>query len=383
MEFTHYLHTKIVFGRGAVEKLGDEVRRLGGSKVLLVTTGNLLEVTGYSNVIANALNSAGVKHILFNEVEENPTIETCEKGARISRGEEVDVIVAFGGGSAIDAGKAISVLTSLGGSARDYLFPKVIEDPTLPVVAIPTTCGTGAEVTRYAILTDLSVRRKVVMSGPSVLPRVAIVDPEVIRRLPKRLLAWTSLDALSHALEAYMSKASTPISDGVALEAVHYILENLAKGYVGDEDAKEKLHIAATLGGIAINAAGTTLIHAIGYYLTTHHNVQHGLANALVMPYVLEHNLKYVGEDKVSMLLRVAGVSSVGEFIKTLSKLMDEVEIPDSIADVGFKEEELDSAAADALNYKRNINANPAPVDEGLVKELVRKALLGRSKIVG
>ncbi|MEM2004520.1 MAG: iron-containing alcohol dehydrogenase [Zestosphaera sp.] len=382
MEFTHYLPTKIVFGRGAIERLGDEVRKLGGSKALVVTTGNLLDVTGYSNIIGGALNCAGVEYIVFNEVEENPSIETCEKGAGISRREGVDVIISFGGGSAIDAGKAISVLTSLGGDARDYLFPKVVEAPTMPVIAIPTTCGTGAEVTRYAVLTDLSFRRKVVMSGPSVLPRVAVVDPQVLRNLPRRLLAWTSLDALSHALEAYISKASTPISDGVALESIDYILKNLLRGYEGDENAKEKLHVAATLGGIAINAAGTTLIHAIGYYLTTHHNVQHGLANALVMPYVLEHNLRYVDEDKVSMLLRVVGVSSIEDLVGKLSTLMDEVEIPDSIADVGFKEEELELIATDALDYKRNINVNPAPVNKDLVKELVRKALQGRSKFI-
>ncbi|MEM1679610.1 MAG: iron-containing alcohol dehydrogenase [Sulfolobales archaeon] len=383
MEFTHYLHTKVVFGKGTVSRVGEEVKKLGGSKVLLVTTGNLLEVTGYLDIISKSLNSVGINYILFNEVEENPSIETCEKGAKISKEEGVDAIVAFGGGSAMDAGKAISVLTSLGGKASDYFFPKIVEGPTIPVIAIPTTCGTGAEVTRYAIITDLSTKKKMTMAGPSVLPKVAIVDPEVLKKLPKKLLAWTSLDAFSHAIEAYTSKASTPISDGVALIAIDYIMRYLPKAYEGDEEAKGKLHIAATLGGMAINDAGTTLIHGAGYYLTTHHNVQHGLANALLMPFILEYNLKYIDEGKLNILLRVTNTSSIEGFIKMLCRLTDAVGIPDSIAEVGFKEEELDAIASDTMGYKRNIGNNPSPVNEEIVKNLIRKALLGRSKVYG
>ncbi|MEM0361176.1 MAG: iron-containing alcohol dehydrogenase [Sulfolobales archaeon] len=383
MEFTHYLHTKVVFGKGTVSRVGEEVKKLGGSKVLLVTTGNLLEVTGYLDIISKSLNSVGINYILFNEVEENPSIETCEKGAKISKEEGVDAIVAFGGGSAMDAGKAISVLTSLGGKASDYFFPKIVEGPTIPVIAIPTTCGTGAEVTRYAIITDLSTKKKMTMAGPSVLPKVAIVDPEVLKKIPKKLLAWTSLDALSHAIEAYTSKASTPISDGVALIAIDYIMRYLPKAYEGDEEAKGKLHIAATLGGMAINDAGTTLIHGAGYYLTTHHNVQHGLANALLMPFILEYNLKYIDEGKLNILLRVTNTSSIEGFIKMLCRLTDAVGIPDSIAEVGFKEEELDAIASDTMGYKRNIGNNPSPVNEEIVKNLIRKALLGRSKVYG
>lgn len=383
MEFTHYLHTKIVFGKGAVSRVGEEVKKLGGSKVLLVTTGNLLEVTGYLDIISKSLSSFGINYILFNEVEENPSIETCERGARIAKEAGVNAIVAFGGGSAMDAGKAISVLLSLGGRISDYFFPKVVEGATIPVIAIPTTCGTGAEVTRYAIITDLSTKRKNTMAGPAVLPKVAIVDPEVLRKIPKKLLAWTALDALSHAIEAYTSRASTPISDGVAIIAIDYIMKYLLKAYEGDEEAKAKLHIASTLGGMAINDAGTTIIHAAGYYLTTHHNVHHGLANAILMPFMLEYNLKYIDEGKLNILLRVVASSSVEEFIKSLCKLMDAVEIPDSVAEVGFKEEELDAIATDTMGYKRNIGNNPSPVNEDIVKNLMRKALLGRSKVYG
>ncbi len=348
-----------------------------------MTTGNLLEATGCLEVISKSLESAGIKYSIFNEVEENPSIETCEKGAKISKNEGVDVIIAFGGGSAMDAGKAISVLKSLGGKANDYFFPKVVEGSVTPVIAIPTTCGTGAEVTRYAIITDLSTKRKMTMAGPAVLPKVAIVDPDVLKKMPKKLLAWTALDALSHAIEAYTSRASTPISDGVALIATDYIIRYLQSAYEGNEEAKGKLHIAATLGGMAINDAGTTIIHGAGYYLTTHHNVHHGLANALLMPFILEYNLSYLDEEKLNIFLRVAGVSTIKEFIKKLCKLEDLVGIPDSIAEVGFKEDELDAISVDAMGYKRNISNNPSPVDEGVIKNLISKALQGRSKVYG
>lgn len=381
MEFTHYLHTKVVFGKGTISKVGDEVKKQGGSKVLVVTTGNLLEVTGYYEVITKSLNSAGVKYVIFNEVEENPSIETCEKGARISKDEGINAIVAFGGGSAMDAGKAISVLTSLGGRVSDYFFPKVVEGSTIPVIAIPTTCGTGAEVTRYAIITDLSTKRKNTMAGPAVLPKVAVIDPEVLKKIPKKLLAWTTLDALSHAVEAYTSKSATPISDGVAIIAVDYIIKYILKAYEGDEEAKGKLHIASTLGGMAINDAGTTILHAAGYYLTTHHNVQHGLANALLMPFILEYNLKFLDEGKLNILLRVTGSSTISDFINKLCKLMDAVGIPDSVSEIGFKEEELDTIASDVMGYKRNIGNNPSPVNEGIIKDFVRKAMVGRAKV--
>jgi 1,3-propanediol dehydrogenase/alcohol dehydrogenase len=371
----------VIFGSGSIKKVGEEAKKLGGTKALLVTTGNLLEVTGYLDVISKSLESVGIKYLVFNEVEENPSTTTCEKGAEIARREGVDVIIAFGGGSAMDAGKAISVLKSLGGKASDYFFPKIVEGVTTPVIAIPTTCGTGAEVTRYAIITELSSKKKMTMAGPAVLPRVAIVDPEVLKNIPKKLLAWTALDALSHALEAYTSRAATPMSDGYSLITTDYILKYILKAYEGDEGAKGRLHIAATLGGMAINDAGTTIIHGAGYYLTTHHNVHHGLANALLMPYILEYNLSYVSEEKVSMLLRVVGASSVRELIKNMCKLMDALGIPDSIADVGIKPEELDIMAKDALEYKRNVANNPAPLSEDVMKELLRKALLGRSKV--
>lgn len=381
MEFTYYTPTKIVFGRGSIKRVGEEALKLGGSKALIVTTGNLLEVTGFSTVISKSLSEVGIEHMVFNEVEENPSIETCEKGAKIARESGVNVVIAFGGGSAIDAGKAISVLTSLGGSARDYLFPKQVESPTIPVIAIPTTCGTGAEVTRYAILSELSTKKKVVMAGPSVIPKVAVLDPDVLKNIPKKLLVWTSLDALSHSLESYVSKTATPISDGIALKSIYYVLKYLPKAYEGDEEAKARLHIAATLGGIAINVTGTTLIHAIGYYLTMYHNVHHGLANTLVMPYILEYNLKFIDPEKVDILLRVTNSNSIRDFTLKLCKLMDDVGIPDSLADVGVKVNELDLIASEALSYRRNINANPAPVDAEIVKDLVSKALQGRSKV--
>ena len=173
------------------------------------------------------------------------------------------------------------------------------------------------------------------------------------------------------------------MSDGFALISTDYIMKYLLRAYDGDEYAKEKIHIAATLGGMAINDAGTTVIHAVGYYLTTHHNVHHGLANALVMPYILEYNLKYVSDEKVGTLLRILGVSSIQELVKIICRLMDSLGIPDSIADIGFKSNELDHIARETVGYKRNIANNPAPVDEAVIKELVSKALLGRSKVYG
>lgn len=379
--FTYYMPAKIYFGENSIENLGEEARKLG-STALFVTTNKarIAKKTGYYDRIMRILRDSGLRVYEFVDVLHDPPIENIMYAVRLFKDKGIDLIIAFGGGSALDAGKAIAVGLSLG-DVRQYLYPRIVEEEITPVIAIPTTCGTGSEVTKYSILTDTSTRKKKVLAGLPLIPKVAIVDPLTLKTLPENLIAWTGFDALSHAIEAYMSRASTPVTDPIALEATRIVIDSLLNAYKGLMEAKAKLHLASTMAGIAINTAGTTLIHALGYYLTTHHGVHHGLANAIYMPFVLSYNLRMMREIKVRGLLQAFNVNTVEVLLKKLCKLMDETGIPASIRDVGVREEEIQLIAKETLSYKRNLENNPVAVDEGIVEEIVREAYKGRNSI--
>ena len=359
MRFTYYSPTKIVFGEGVLEKIGEEAKVLG-DKALLVTGRTFARKYGYVDKICSLLKKHGVECVVFSEVEPNPSYETVEKGAEVARREEVDLVIGFGGGSAMDAAKAIAVLTAKGGSAKDYIYPKIIEEEVLPIITVPTTCGTGSEVTKYSVLTDRSSRRKTVMVGPGIIPRVALLDPSVLKHLPPSLTAYTAFDAFSHAIEAYWSKRSQPISDILAIESIVLIVENLVKAYEGDYAAKEKLFLASMLAGLAINAAGTTLVHALGYPLTVYYDLHHGLANGLLLPAAIEFNRDAV-PDKLDHLARRLGFSSIEDFIKKVKELLAKTGVK-KLRDYGITEDKIAFLAEEAVTYSRNLTNNPKEV---------------------
>ena len=379
--FTYYMPTKIYFGDNSIQFLGDEARKLG-STALFVTTNKarVARKTGYYDKIMNMLKNQGLRIYEYIDVKHNPPIENIMNAVVEFQDKDIDLIIAFGGGSAIDAGKAIAVGLTLG-DIRQYIYPKLVKEEIVPVIAIPTTCGTGSEVTRYSILTDTNTNRKVVVAGYPLIPKVAIVDPQTLKTLPSSLTVWTGFDALSHAIEAYMSKNSIPFIEPLALEAIKIVLENIVEAYKGSMEAKSKLHLASTMAGIAINSAGTILVHALGYYLTTHHDVHHGLANAIYLPFVLKYNLEHMKQDKVNRLLKSLGLSSIEEFIMKLCKLLDETGIPSSLRDVGVKEDEIPLIVKETLGYKRNIENNPVPVSNDVVERIVKEAYLGRDTL--
>ena len=372
----YYSPTKIVFGIGMLKILGEEVHRYG-SKALLVTSRSFARKYGYLESLVNNMKSSDVEVYVYEGIEPNPLFELCESIAQKYRNKGIEVVIGFGGGSVIDAAKAIAVALSSGKRLRDLVYPNVIDFDVIPVIAIPTTCGTGSEVTKYSILTDLHTKRKVPLVGPSIIPRVAIVDPETLKHLPSELLIWTTFDAFTHALEGFTAKSSNPISDAIALGAMEIILDSINYIHEKTRNTLANLHIASTMGGLVINATGTTLIHAIGYYLTTHHNIHHGLANAIILPYVLKINLRGLPQSKITKLLQIFRASSTDELIKKLSRTLKHLDIPSNLAQVGIKESELSEMIKTILNYKRNLEVNPVPIDENLLKEILIEALKG------
>ncbi|HDD56695.1 MAG TPA: iron-containing alcohol dehydrogenase, partial [Nitrososphaeria archaeon] len=337
---------KLIFGRGSIERLGEVIEELGLSgKALLVTGRSFARRSGYLEKLKTILESSGMAVSIFDKVEPNPSTETVELGAELARREEVDFIVSFGGGSAMDAGKAIAVLSSQAGRAEDYFYPAVVKPPVLPVIAIPTTCGTGSEVTKFAVISK--GLRKDVIVGDVIVPIASILDPDVLSYLPRELLAYTSMDAISHAIESYFNKNANPLSDIYVFGALRTIMRYFKDAYDGSIDARGKLLYASMLAGKAINLCGTAMVHGVGYYLTMRYGFQHGLANALLITQFIRQVSNLVPQRVLELGRRLdlnpsTPAESAELLIKALNELKRYSNIPLSLKDAGVPEEDLE-----------------------------------------
>ena len=372
---------KLIFGRGSIEKLGEVVEELGLSgKALLVTGRSFARRSGYLEKLKTILESSGMAVSIFDRVEPNPSTETVELGAELARREEVDFIVAFGGGSAMDAGKAIAVLSPQGGRAEDYFYPAVVKPPVLPVIAIPTTCGTGSEVTKFAVISK--GLRKDVIVGDVIVPIASILDPDILSYLPKELLAYTSMDAISHAIESYFNKNANPLSDTYVFEALRTIMKYFKDAYDGSIDARGRLLYASMLAGKAINLCGTAMVHGVGYYLTMRYGFQHGLANALLITQFIRQASNLVPQRALELGRRLdlnpsTPTESAELLIKALNELKRYSNIPLSLKDAGVPEEDLERIVEGGMSYDRNLKNSPGTPTREDVEELVRGAFKG------
>ncbi len=371
--FTYRHTTKVVFGKGALNRLGEEAAKLG-SKALVVTGKHFAKKHGYLDRISEALKASGVEPVLYPEVEPNPSFGTVDRGAEIARKEGVDLYVAFGGGSAMDAAKAIDVVATLGGRAADWVYPKVVSEKVKPIIAIPTTHGTGSEVTKYAVLTDTERGMKTVVVGDGILPDVALLDPEPLRHLPGEQAAATGLDALSHAIESYFSSKATPLSDLFAVEAARIIFGNLPCAVKGSLECREEMLYASMLAGYAINIAGTNVGHGLGYEITVRKGVPHGFANLLILPHAAPY-YALAAPDKMEELLDKLCLSGLpGGLKESLEALKRNVGAPMRLRDVGFTEEELESLIERAVLYRRNLANAPLDLSEEDIRNIYLSA---------
>ncbi len=361
---------KVLFYKNSLNDLGT-IAKSFGKKTLVVTGKTFAKKYGYIERIRNILESNGLHVTFFSEVEPNPSIRTVERGIKVAKKEKVDLYIAFGGGSAIDAMKAINVVDSLGGKVTDYFYPNVVEDKVKPMIAIPTTHGTGSEVTKYSILTDTENVRKIAISGPGIVPDIALLDPLVLKHLPSSISASTGLDALSHAIEAYFSKKSDAMSDIFALESVNIIFNYLPCAVKGDMKCREHMFFASLLAGIAINHAGTNIAHGLSYYLTVSKNVPHGFACALILSEAVEI-LSEALPEKTERMAKKLGLEV--EYSKTLKRniknLLKEVGAPTNLEEIGFHREDIGILIEEALGYRRNLENSPLKVGEEIIKTI-------------
>lgn len=279
-------------GGGAVKELGDVVAELGARRPLVVTD-PFMRKSGTVDGAIDALRAGGFDTAVFAETVPDPTTDSLVAGLEAVRQHEADVLIGFGGGSSIDTAKALGLLSNQGGPMRQYKAPKRNTGPSLPVVAVPTTAGSGSEATQFSIISDSETNEKMLCAGPAFLPVAAVVDYELTLSMPARLSADTGVDALTHAIEAYVSRKANPFSDGFALAAIGAIGRNLREVYKdgSNREAREAMMLAATQAGIAFSNSSVALVHGMSRPLGAHFHVAHGLANAMLFPAVTEFSV--------------------------------------------------------------------------------------------
>lgn len=297
-------------GAEAVRELGAVVRDLGAQRPLVVTD-PFMESSGTVDAALEALRGAGLDVGLYAECVPDPTTDSLEAGLAAVKDHGADLLVGFGGGSSIDTAKALGFLSLNEGPMREYKAPRNNTGPALPVVAVPTTAGTGSEATQFTIISDSETDEKMLCTGPSFLPIAAVVDYELTLSMPARLSADTGVDALTHAIEAYVSRRANPFSDGFALSAMAAIGANLREVYKdgGNRAAREAMMLAATQAGIAFSNSSVALVHGMSRPIGAHFHIAHGLANAMLFPAVTEFSIAGA-ESRYADCARALGVAT-------------------------------------------------------------------------
>ncbi len=300
-------------GAGASQKIAEVLGQLGCSRPLIVTDQMMVQL-GYVEKIQSRLNQQDIPSGLFADCLPEPTDDSILAGVAMVQASDFDAIIALGGGSPIDSAKAISILGRFGGEMKDYRFPRDVCESGLPVIAIPTTAGTGSEATRFTIITDAASDEKMLCVGLGFMPVAALIDFELTLSLPARVTADTGIDALTHAMEAYVSRKANLYSDSQALQSMALIAPNLRKVYQepGNREAREQMMLGATLAGVAFSNASVALVHGMSRPIGAHFHVPHGLSNAMLLPDVTAYSIE-AASDRYATCARTMGVASISD----------------------------------------------------------------------
>lgn len=373
--------TKIISGIGSTAEIIKELNDLYAKKVLLITDPGLVQA-GVAQQVVEMLKQAAVEVEIFDAVEPDPSIQVATKAAEMAKNVKANVLIALGGGSAIDTAKSAALLVTNGGYLKDYAGVNKVVKPILPLIAVPTTAGTGSEVTIFAVMSDPEKQEKFTISSALIAPAVAVLDPLLTLKLPPSVTAFTGMDALTHAIEAFTSSIAQPATDALALSAIKLILKHLpvAVGRGDNIMARDGMLQASLLAGIAFNNAFLGLAHAIASPLGGHFHVPHGLANAVMLPYVMEYNLP-TAVRRYAEIGCALGLQAVGDTpravaektVAAITQLARDINIPEKLSNIGAKEELLPLVARDALKSIQ-LKFNVRNASEKEILALLQKA---------
>lgn len=364
MKLSYYLPTKIFMDDDCVTKHAEALKCLGKT-ALIVTGAHSAKKNGSLDDLCKALADNGQTWVVFDKVMSNPTVDCVYEGAALAKEGKADFVVAIGGGSPMDASKAIAMLACTDIS-KEHIFGGGY-DKRLPLCCIPTTAGTGSEVTQYAILTNDAAQTKTSLASPTLFPDLALLDSKYLKNLSKNVMTNTVIDSLSHSVEGFISNRANPMSDTLALEAISIIsglIPSIAEWRLTDED-RAKLLYASTLSGMVIAHTGTTIVHSMGYCLTYFHNIDHGRANGLLLGEYLSYTEKERA-DRIDPILKAASMNSVAEFKAAMAALLGECE--------KFTQDEIEKYSAIAIKAKNVANCIVKPTEE-VIKTLYMLSL--------
>ncbi len=379
--FSFSIPQNVIFGKGSLKKLSDVAFEMGGKKGFIISGPHLKKIGMVDKCIAE-LKSAGIECEAFTDTEGNPSTDTVDKATKLFRGSKADFIIAFGGGSPLDTAKAVALLAAHGGRITDYEGVNKVPGEVAPMIAIPTTAGTGSEVTAFSVITDHKRNYKLTVGSEYLIPKVAILDPELILSVPEKTAAACGVDALVHALEAYLSLAASPFSDMMALKAMELIGSKL-HAYITDrtnEGASEAMLLGSLFAGIAFSHARLGNVHAMSHPVSAFFDVPHGLANAILLPVVVEFN-ENTNPSKYYDIYRCIAPSPVSRKDFTPNMLTCEIKImnralgiPENLKEVGVTEDKLELMTSDAMK-SGNIKVNPRPTTKEDILMLYKKAM--------
>ncbi|KGM96782.1 butanol dehydrogenase [Clostridium novyi A str. 4552] len=366
----------IYFGAGCL----DVLKTIKGKRAVIVIGGGSIKRSGFLDKIEGYLKEANIETRLIEGVEPDPSVETVMNGAKVMREFNPDLIIGVGGGSPIDAAKAMWIFYEY----PEFTFEKAVVPFGLPdlrqkakFIAIPSTSGTASEVTAFSVITDYKAKIKYPLADFNLTPDIAIVDSDIAQTMPPKLVAHTGMDALTHAIEAYVAGLRSAISDPLAIQAIVMVRDNLVKSFEGDKTARDEMHIAQCLAGMAFSNALLGITHSMAHKIGAVFHIPHGCANAIFLPYVIEYNRK-VCEDRYATIARSLGLKGntdkelVDSLIGLINELNVKLNIPSTIKEWGVSEEDFKSnvefmahnAVLDACT-----GANPREInDETMVK---------------
>ncbi|WP_338373661.1 lactaldehyde reductase [Enterococcus faecium] len=364
------------FGKGAIESIVPEFQQRGFGKAAVITDKGLIE-HGIATKVTELLDKAAIAYALYDGIVPNPTIQNVKDGVAFVKEAEADCLIAIGGGSPIDTAKAIGIILT-NPEFSDVISLEGVADmknPCLPILAIPTTSGTAAEVTINYVITDEVNHRKFVCVDPHDIPIVAFIDSDMMMGMPKKLAASTGMDAMTHAIEGFITKGAWEMTDMLHLKAIEIIGHSLEVSVDGDQNGREKMALGQYIAGMGFSNVGLGLVHGMAHPLSAWYNIPHGVACAALLPTVMKYNKEYTGEKyrEIALVLGIKGAAEMSlEDVREaacgeIDRLSKAVGIPETISELGVKEADIPAIAEDAL---RDV-CTPGNPRETTVEEII------------
>ncbi|MCL9774144.1 L-threonine dehydrogenase [Vibrio methylphosphonaticus] len=382
MSNAFYIPSLNLMGAGCLTEAVNTIKTHGFTKALVVTD-SVLNKIGAVNKLTALLDTANVASVIYDGTKPNPTIENVNDGLALLKQHQCDCVISFGGGSPHDCAKGIALLATNGGEIKDYEGVDVSTKPQLPLIAINTTAGTASEMTRFCIITDDARHIKMAIVDKNVTPIISVNDPELMLAKPASLTAATGMDALTHAIEAYVSVAATPVTDAVAIKAIEMVQANLREAVRnGDNlEARDNMAYAQFMAGMAFNNASLGYVHAIAHQLGGFYDLPHGVCNAILLPHVQDYNAKVV-PSRLADVARAMGVNTAdmtdaqaaSAGLDAIRQLSKDVDIPSGLEELGVSKDDFDVLAQNALKDACGFT-NPKQASHDEVVDILAAAL--------